>query len=303
MPSYLTLPAAELERRAQRARQALSACGLCGHNCGVDRLAGELGRCATGPDAKIASAMPHSGEEPPISGIHGSGTIFFSGCSLGCVFCQNWPISHNATGNAQSADQLAQKMLGLQSKGCHNINLVTPTHQLAAILEALSIAAEQGLGLPLVYNTSGFDSPLALELLDGIVDIYMPDIKYDDAQTALRLSGAVDYVQVNRRALELMQQQVGRLEIDRQGIAQRGLLVRHLVLPGGLSGERGCFEFLAQLDPAIYVSLMSQYFPAHLALRTLGVDRPCTRQELAHAREEFFAAGLSNGWIQDDERY
>jgi len=263
-------------------------------------LKGELGHCQSGPGAMVASTNAHTGEEPPISGTNGSGTVFFSGCPLGCVFCQNWPISQEGVGNGMSDSELASRMLDLQHRGCHNINLVTPTHQVPAFLGALETAIGMGLRIPIVYNTGGFESQAALELLDGVVDVYLPDIKYADDAVAERYSGAGNYVEINRLALRAMYGQVGRLKTGEDGLAESGMIVRHLVLPHGSAGTGDCMKYVADIDRELHVSLMMQYFPAHGAHEIPELSRKLTVQEQEAARSAFFDAGLRNGWIQDE---
>jgi putative pyruvate formate lyase activating enzyme len=269
-PAYLALHACgELAARAARARARLARCALCPRRCRVDRLAGELGVCRTGALARVASAGPHFGEEAPLVGRGGSGTIFFAGCNLACAFCQNHDISQPAHDHPEwtvTAEQLAGVMLELQYLGCENINLVSPSHVVPQVLEALVIAAARGLRLPLVYNTGGYDSLATLRLLDGVVDIYMPDMKYADEEVGLHLSGVPDYVARNRAAVREMHRQVGDLEIDDRGVARRGLLVRHLVLPNGLAGTPEVARFITtQISVDTYINVMDQYRPAHRA--------------------------------------
>jgi len=303
-PSYLELHrSGELKRRIERAYAMLSQCRLCPRECGVDRLRGERGFCRAGAEPIVASWNVHPWEEPPISGTRGSGTIFFSGCTGRCLFCQNYPISQLGVGNTVSVQQLAEMMLELQDRGCHNINLVTPTHFVPQILAALELAIEGGLRLPLVYNTSGYERVETLQLLDGVVDIYLPDAKYADDETARRLSGFVRYVEANRAALREMFRQVGdELVLDGEGIARRGLIVRHLVLPEGLAGTPKVLRWIAEnLSPHVYVSLMDQYFPAHKAVGHPVLGRKITAEEYAEALRAFEEAGLTNGWMQEHE--
>ena len=235
----------------------LSHCMLCPWKCGVDRITGELGECHTGSTARVYSFMPHHGEERPLRGRYGSGTIFFSGCNLHCQFCQNADISQDNYGMLVSADKISAMMLELQVRGCHNINLVSPTHVISQILDALLIAAQKGLRLPLVYNTGGYDAINTLKLLDGIVDIYNPDIKYADVEIAKKYSLIPDYPYHNQKAVKEMHLQVGDLELDNNGIAVRGLLVRHLVLPNNISGTKAVMEFLSRnISINTYVNIM-----------------------------------------------
>lgn len=279
------IASSELAERARRACARLRRCTLCPQSCRVNRLGGELGVCRTGVLARVASAGPHFGEEAPLVGRGGSGTIFFAGCNLSCVFCQNHDISQTASDPAprkrlaevsaqpgirqsltweREPEQLALMMLELQEMGCENINLVSPSHVVPQILAALVLAVDQGLCLPLVYNTGGYDALSTLRLLDGVVDIYMPDMKYADEKVGLRFSGVPDYVARNRAAVLEMHRQVGELTLDARGVARRGVLVRHLVLPGGLAGTAEVASFLAtKVSPRTYVNVMAQYRPAH----------------------------------------
>jgi len=300
-PAYLKLGKAHLKEKAQAARGFLSPCKLCPRECGVDRLGGEVGFCKTGVNPVVSSRNLHHGEEPPISGYSGSGTVFFTHCNLKCVFCQNYPISQIGAGDEASVDELADMMLYLQDAGAHNINFVTPSHMVAAILSALVIALGRGLKIPLVYNSSGYDSLRELELLDGVVDIYMPDAKYSDNKAAKRLSGAEDYVEVNRAALKEMHRQVGVLAMDDDGVATRGLLIRHLVLPENLAGTEDFMRFLAEeVSKDTYVSLMSQYFPANKAAQYPEVDRPINKNEYRQALSAMQRHGINYGYIQGE---
>jgi putative pyruvate formate lyase activating enzyme len=285
-PSYLALHrSGELAERARLALDRLTNCDLCARYCRVDRTAGTRGAvCRTGRWARVAACGPHYGEERPLSGRRGSGTIFFAWCSLRCIFCQNWEISQRGEGSEVDAARLASMMLGLQAAGCHNVNLVTPSHVVAQVLEALVIAAEAGLTLPLVYNTGGFDSLEALALLDGVVDIYMPDVKYASSEIARRLSHVPDYAEVNRRAVREMHRQVGDLVLDDDGLAVRGLLVRHLVLPGGLAGTEEVLGWIAsEISTATYVNIMAQYRPCFRAGEEPLIDRRPTVEEVERA--------------------
>jgi len=241
-------------------------CCVCPRNCGIDRTAGETGFCGMGEQFRVASAFPHFGEEAPLVGLHGSGAIFLSGCNLACIFCQNYEISQLREGRDVSLDEMTAIMLGLQQRGCHNINFVSPTHYGPQVLEAVSVARDLGLHIPIVYNSGGYDSVNMLRLLEGYVDIYMPDAKYWDESAAAELSSARDYPQVMRAALKEMHRQVGDLVLDDDGIATRGLLVRHLVLPGGLAGSEQVLEFIArEVSPNTYVNVMGQYRPCYRA--------------------------------------
>lgn len=304
--NYLALyQSGELLRRVREAYRRLRSCDICPHDCGVDRLAGERGICRAGAQPRIASANVHRGEEPPISGSRGSGTIFLTGCSLKCRFCQNFPISQLGNGTDITTSGLAQRMLGLQRQGVHNINFVTPTHYLPQILAALYLAVPQGFTLPIVWNSSGYEKVDALELIDGVVDIYLPDMKYAADEPAGAISGAPGYAEINRRAVSEMLRQVGHLQVDDDDIAVRGLIIRHLVLPHDQAGSRETLRWIAEhLGTETHVALMSQYFPAHLAGHTPGIDRTLTAEEYDAAVEALQEAGLDNGWVQelDEER-
>jgi putative pyruvate formate lyase activating enzyme len=301
-PSYLALyRTGELSLRADGAWTMLESCNLCPHRCGANRLAGEQGICRMGDLPKVSSWNLHRWEEPPLSGVRGSGTIFFSGCTGRCRFCQNYPISQLGYGKVVEIHRLAAMMLELQRKGAHNINLVTPTHFVPQILAALVHAARGGLRLPLVYNTSGYERVATLKLLDGVVDIWLPDAKYADDATARRLSGFRSYVGNNRAALREMFRQVGsELQLDAEGIAMRGLIVRHMVLPGGIAGTEQVLRWLASaLSPQVHVSLMDQYFPAHHAFDDPDLDHKISSEEYLAALNAFEVAGLERGWFQD----
>lgn len=274
----------ELEERIERARAILECCELCPRRCRVNRLQGETGICRTANEAAVSSYGPHFGEEAPLVGSQGSGTIFFTHCNLRCMFCQNYTISQLGDGKPASKGEIASMMLALQQRGCHNINFVSPTHVVPQILEALQVAAGLGLSIPLVYNSGGYDSMETLKLLDGIVDIYMPDMKYSDDMNARRFSGVKEYPSVNQAAVKEMHRQVGDLELDEHGVAKRGLLVRHLVLPNGIAGTEGVVRFLAQeVSLNTYLNVMAQYYPSHRAFKIPVLSRPLTREEFAQA--------------------
>lgn len=293
-PSYLQLlPTGELDRRVEQAYAGLSCCEVCAWECRVDRLSGRLGICKTGLLARVSSFGPHLGEENPLRGWRGSGTIFFARCNLHCQFCQNYEISQSDAGDEIEPVALAQIMLDLQEMGCHNINLVSPSHVVPQILAALAIAARRGLRLPLVFNTGGYDSLLSLALLDGVVDIYMPDMKYASAQVARHYSKIPHYPEINQAAVREMHRQVGDLELDARGLALHGLLVRHLVLPNGLAGTPEIVRFLAEhISANTYLNLMDQYRPAFNARQFARINRRITAQEYQLAREAACAAGL-----------
>jgi putative pyruvate formate lyase activating enzyme len=270
----------------------LTTCTLCPHECLVNRLEGEHGVCRSTDELVISSAGPHWGEEPPLVGSHGSGTIFFASCNLKCQYCQNYEISQHAYGRRTSKRELAEIMLRLEREGCHNINLVTPTHIVPQIVEALAEATDRGLSLPVVYNCGGYESVETLRLLEGVVDIYMPDIKYADADVAQRYSGVDNYPGVAMAALREMHRQVGDLVCDASGIARHGLLVRHLVLPDDLAGTEMVVRFLAGVSPDTYLNLMGQYRPCYRAHEHPALARRPTSEEMARAFRQARAAGL-----------
>ncbi|MCU0571649.1 MAG: radical SAM protein [Syntrophobacteraceae bacterium] len=295
------MPAAYLEahrsgrlaENVRKSREWMKKCTLCPRLCTVNRLEGETGFCRTGSRAVVASHGPHFGEERPLVGRRGSGTIFFSHCNLYCIFCQNYDISHGGEGRPVSAETLADIMVLLQEQGCHNINFVTPSHVIAPILEALPLAIEKGLTVPLVYNTGGYDRTSALKLLDGIIDIYMPDFKFWDSEVSKRLSDASDYPERARNALKEMHRQVGDLVLDAGGVAQRGLLVRHLVMPEGLAGTSSVMHFLAtEISRNTYVNVMSQYHPCGGAMGQRDLGRRITAAEFEEALEMARREGL-----------
>lgn len=285
-PGYLRLlDSGELDRRVASAWRRMEDCDLCARYCHMNRLQTTKGAvCRTGERAVVHSYGPHHGEEDPLRGTRGSGTIFFSWCNLRCVYCQNWDISHKGMGHEVEPEDIARVMLNLQAQGCHNINFVSPSHVVAQIISAVAMAARQGLRLPLVYNTGGYDSPAALALLDGIIDIYMPDMKYGDSHIARRYSKVRDYVAVNRAAVKEMHRQVGDLMLDEHGIAQRGLLVRHLVLPKNLAGNEQVLIFLArEVSTNTYLNIMDQYHPCYRADENPPLDRPTSSAEFTAA--------------------
>ena len=295
----LRADSAEAALRVQQTRAMLAACSVCPRMCGTARLAGEIGLCRAGEDLKIASWNLHRGEEPPISGHGGSGTIFLSGCSLRCVYCQNYPISQFAAGEIVSTERFVEIMLELEKSGAHNINFVTPTHYTPQIVDGVMRARGRGLSIPIVWNTSGYERVETLRLLEGIVDIYLADMRYGEDGSAKKYSKVTDYAAINRAAIAEMHRQVGVLKVDAEGIAQRGLLVRHLVLPGGIASSGKVFRFLAnKISVHTAVSVMSQYFPAHKATDDALLKRRLRSDEYSAALAEFEAAGLSNGYCQ-----
>ncbi|NOY45320.1 MAG: radical SAM protein [Deltaproteobacteria bacterium] len=294
--SYVTAwRTGRLKAAVRAAYRRLAACDLCPRRCGVNRLRGERGVCRTGLHAKVASAGPHFGEERPLVGHGGSGTVFFAECNLRCRFCQNWDISQQGEGSETPVHRLARIFLWIQGRGCHNLNLVTPSHVVPQILAALGLAAARGLRIPVVYNTGAYDAKATLELLDGVVDVYMPDLKWTDPEVGARLADAPDYWEVAREAVAEMHRQVGDLEIDDRGLAVRGLLVRHLVLPGGLAGTREVMAFLAErISPRTYVNVMGQYRPVGEAHALPPLDRRVSRAEVAEAVRIARAAGITH---------
>lgn len=326
-PGYLALLRnGELERRVVRALEMIEECAVCPRNCGVDRLhavpppskeKGTILRgpgrrvpayippgtaCFTGRYARVASAFAHFGEEDCLRGWRGSGTIFFSFCNLRCVFCQNWEVSQEGEGEEYDPQRLAAIMLKLQALGCHNINLVTPEHVVPQVVEAIYVAAQHGLRLPIVYNTSAYDSLESLRLLEGLVDIYMPDFKYWNADSARRYLKAADYPAVARESIREMHRQVGPLQFDRDGIARRGLLVRHLVMPGAAADAREILRFLAEgISPDTYINLMEQYRPAGAVLT--GKYPELQARGPASLREELLAEAYRFGLWRFDQRW
>jgi putative pyruvate formate lyase activating enzyme len=283
-----------LQKKIQAAYKILNSCALCPRQCRVNRMSGETGICKTAKQAWVSSYNPHFGEEAPLVGTHGSGTIFFTHCNLMCLFCQNFDISHEGYGQEVSDKQLAAMMVALQQQGCHNINFVTPSHVVPQILSALEIAIQQGLSVPLVYNSGGYDLPATLSLLEGVFDIYMPDFKFWDAQVAETACQAKDYPQIARRALREMHRQVGDLKIDENGIAQKGLLIRHLVLPGGLAGTREIMRFIArEISTNSYVNIMSQYRPCGRAAEIKGFSSLLSKVDFQTALREAAAEGIT----------
>jgi putative pyruvate formate lyase activating enzyme len=301
--SYTYLSEDDWRARIAAAEGLGRRCELCPRRCRVDRRAGGLGFCGAPAGIVASSIFPHHGEEPPISGRGGSGTVFFTHCTLKCLFCQNYQLSHEREGRPFSAAELAREMLGLEAAGCHNINLVTATHFLPEVLAALRLAAAEGLTLPVVYNCGGYERPETIAVLNGVVDIWLPDMKYGGDRPARRYSQAPDYVAVNREAVRAMFRQVGPLRLDAQGLAVRGLLIRHLVLPGGESESLKVLDFLKRtFDPEdAAVSLMAQYRPLYRACDHPPLDRRLDPQEYAAVLAAFLAAGFG-GFFQEPEK-
>ncbi len=289
-----------LDSIIKQAYKLLNSCSLCPRKCGVNRLNNEKGFCKTGLDPVVYSFMSHQGEEPPVSGARGSGTIFFSNCNMACVYCQNYEFSQQGRGEEVSCEVLAGYMLDLQKMKCHNINLVTPTHVLPQILGALKIAIKGGLEIPLVYNTGGYELVEIIKLLDGIVDIYLADMRYSDSDVSSKYSLAPDYPRYNQESIKEMRSQTVSDIIDKDGIIRRGLIIRHLVLPNNISGTDKVMRFISQeLSKDSLVSLMSQYLPYYKASEFKDIDRRLTHKEYERAKEIMEEYGLHGGWIQE----
>jgi putative pyruvate formate lyase activating enzyme len=301
-PSYLNLlGSGELQRRAEAAWEILASCTICPQNCRVNRLAGKRAVCRSATEIIVGSWNVHRREEPPISGTRGAGTIFFGHCQARCTYCQNYWLSQDGHGQRVTPERLAQMMLLLQKRGVHNLDFVTPTHYVPQILQALVIAAERGLRLPIVYNCAGYENLETLRLLDGVVDIYLPDAKYADDKHALRTSKMPHYVESNRATLKEMYRQVGPLKLDDEGIGVRGLLIRHLVMPNGIAGTRAVLQWIAdELGPDTPVSVMDQYFPAWKAHNDPTLNRRLHWGEYREAVDAMEAAGLIEGFLQED---
>jgi len=278
----------------------LSSCAICPRQCKVNRLKDARGFCNTGFKPKFYSALAHHGEEPPISGTYGSGTIFFSNCNMRCVYCQNYEFSQCESGKEIEVEKLAELMLKLQEKKCHNINLVTPTHVMPQILAALKLAAAGGLNIPIVYNTSGYELPEIIKLLEKIVDIYLVDMRYADLQMSKKYSHAPDYPEYNQKSVKEMHRQVGVAKINNEGIIEKGLIIRHLVMPDNISGTEKIMQFIAhQISKESYISLMSQYYPFYKASEFPRLNRRITKEEYDAAISCMQEQGLHNGWIQE----
>ncbi|MGP8079833.1 MAG: radical SAM protein [Dehalococcoidales bacterium] len=304
-PSYLALyRSGELKRRAEALEARLAACDICPRKCGVNRLNGETGFCHSGLLPNVDTVCQHLGEEPPISGTKGSGTVFFGNCNMRCVYCQNHQISQNRRREQSKAMEpavLAEKLLYLQNGlGCHNINFVSPSHFVPQILKTLLLAIPMGLNIPLVYNTSGYDSLETIKAMDGIIDIYLPDLRYAADKLAKQFSQAPHYVENARQAIKEMYRQTGNLQTDENDVAQRGLIVRHLILPEGLAGSEASLTWLVkEVSPEVNVSLMAQYYPAHHATRYPTLARGITETEYLEAVDLLEELGIDNGWIQE----
>ena len=300
VPSYLKLfQSGELLERIEMLNSKLQECNLCPRRCGVNRTDGELGYCKGGRDLVVSSAFSHFGEELPLVGVSGSGTIFLTHCNLRCVFCQNYDISHLGSGNFISAKEVAKTMVRLQDMGCQNINFVTPTHYVPQIVEALPLAIKMGLNLPLVFNCGGYELVEVLELLDGIFDIYMPDMKFMNGNVSRKYCGASDYPAIVKAAVKEMHRQVGDADINTNGIMEKGLLVRHLVMPNGLAGSSDCFRFIAEeISKDTYINIMAQYYPCYEANKYEEISRRITVKEYKDAIEQAKEYGLHRGFIK-----
>ncbi|MBT8379947.1 MAG: radical SAM protein [Ignavibacteria bacterium] len=298
LPLYLEkLTLTELQQKAEALHQFLIECKICPNECMARREEGEKGECHSTDEVIISSIGPHFGEEPPLVGSHGSGIIFFTNCNLSCEFCQNYDISHLGMGEKASTTELAKVMLHLQQRGCHNINLVTPTHFTPQIVDALILAIEKGLELPIIYNCGGYESLETLKLLDDIVDIYMPDIKYSINENALKYSGVQNYWEKVKLAIKEMHRQAGDLIISKRGIAQRGLLVRHLVLPNDVAGSKTVVDFIADdISINTYLNIMDQYRPAYNANKYEKLNRRITPSEYKEVVDYAFSKGLKRGF-------
>lgn len=300
-PGYLNAYKSKaLHKTIEETLKLLEHCTICPRQCKVNRLKNERGFCRTGRNAVVYSYFTHHGEEPPISGTKGSGTIFFSHCNMRCLYCQNHEFSQCDTGKETEAKELAACMTSLQQEGCHNINFVTPTHVMPQILEALKLAIEAGLHIPLIYNTSGYELPEIIKILDGIFDIYLADMRYSDDRLALQYSQAPDYPRYNEKSVREMFCQTGCAKFDKEGILTKGLIIRHLVLPANIAGSEKIFKFIAQeLSPEVSISLMSQYHPCFEAPGHPPLDRCVSLEEYDSAIALMKKYGLENGWIQE----
>jgi len=300
-PSYLNAyQSGRLKQITDQLFAGLRSCQICPRRCKVNRLANKIGFCETAQLPKIYSFLAHHGEEPPVSGAKGSGTIFFSHCNLACLYCQNYEFSQLGAGKEYTFEQLAQVMLKLQGLGCHNINLVTPTHILPQILKSLELAIPRGLKIPLVYNSSGYESAEIIKLLDGIVDVYLADSRYGDDLIARELSQAAGYAEFNQKALREMYRQVEPAEFTDEGLIRRGLIIRHLVLPNRVCATEKIMKFIAgELSEDVHISLMSQYLPYYKASANSKINRRLKTEEYAQAKQILERNHLRNGWIQE----
>jgi putative pyruvate formate lyase activating enzyme len=291
---------ADFEGNIEKLYSFMDKCELCPRKCKVNRNSGQKGLCRSSNKIFVASCNIHSGEEPPISGDKGSGTIFFSNCALNCVFCQNYPISQLGNGKEISLDDLVDSMLHLQKGGVHNINFVTPTHYSAHIAKAVYLSRKKGLIIPILYNCSGYENVETLKLLEGIIDIYLPDIKYSSEELAFKYSGIKNYVEINKTALKEMKRQVGNLIVNKNGIAKKGIIIRHLVLPGNIENTKNALDFIAkELSTDTFVSLMAQYHSANKAYEFEELSISLNEEEYKEAVDHLEKLGLENGWVQE----
>lgn len=296
----MTRDRSSIKNKISFLKQLSEKCVLCPRKCGVNRMKNEKGFCGAGMTAEVYSYSAHQGEEPPLSGYRGSGTIFFAHCNMKCVYCQNYVFSQDENGNEKNAEELAYIMLELQKAGCHNINLVSPTHYITQIAESILIARINGLVIPIVYNTGGYDSVEIIKIMDGLVDIYMPDMRYSDDSMSEKYSSAPDYVENNRLCVKEMHRQKGDLLEDYQGIARKGLIIRCLVLPGNISGTGDTLKFIKEeISAETFISLMSQYYPAYNAKNCEPLSRRVTNKEYGEAVSALRKLGLNNGWVQE----
>ena len=281
----------------------LKKCELCPHRCKVDRTNNQIGRCKSKSTVKVAKASVHNFEEPCISKINGSGTVFFSNCNLNCVFCQNYEISQLGLGKEITIEELADIFLKLQSNGVNNINLVTPTSYVIQIIEALKIAKNNGLTIPIIYNTNSFENIESLNLLEGLIDIYLPDLKYAENDLGLKYSGVNNYFEITTKAIKEMHRQVGKLECDSQGIAKKGIIIRHLVMPNHIENSKKVLKWIKDnLPEDIYISVMNQYFPTYKAEKIEDINRKLTKREIKKIEDYLYSLNLQNGYIQDMEK-
>ncbi len=294
IPAYLKFTERDFILKVEEAEDCLKRCRLCPRECGVDRFLSNGGYCGIGSLPFISSFGPHFGEESPLSGRRGSGTVFFARCNLGCIFCQNYSISHMGEGMELSCERLAAIMTDLQESGCHNINLVTPTHQVPMILRSLLYALKRGLTIPIVYNCGGYESVEVLKILDGIIDIYMPDFKYFDSRYGQKYSLVENYKEIASDAIKEMHRQTGDLITDKQGLAQRGLLLRHLVMPDNIGGSRELVDFIAdEISTDTYINIMDQYHPCYKAMEEPAINRRITKKEYIEILEYAVNRGLT----------
>ncbi len=289
-----------MNKNINKLYKLMEKCSVCPRNCGVNRLNGEVGFCKSANEIKVASINLHTGEEPPISANNGSGTIFFSNCSLSCVFCQNYPISQLGNGYLLTPEQLADKMIELQVKGAHNINFVTPTHMYPMMAESVFISRQKGLKIPILSNCSGYESVEVLELMEDFIDIYMPDMKYSSNENSKKYSKVDNYTEINQLAIKEMFRQKGELSFNNEGVAQKGLLIRHLVLPNNISGSKKIFDFISsEISKDTFVSVMAQYHTANKSDKIEELNRKITEQEYDAVVDYFYEVGLHNGWVQE----